>query len=289
MNIETKIKNNPYVAVFARNHRKYLDSAVRRNVDQPERFTTFRASTLWKSAHYANKLHGTLDVYFAPIGGEKLVQYRAMLHRVKIYPKRGDSDTETILGFELDETKGEGLWEKDRKRVDTLYVITHCVKLSKPFPMTRLVKVSDDEPISEKYGYSYCLVYTHLGDSAEDLEIFPEEIKEPKKYFEGASKTISVNTYERSKVARMRCVEHHGVDCSVCGFNFENIYGEIGEGFIHVHHLKPLVEIDEKYEVDPIKDLIPICPNCHAMLHKKIPVYSIKKLRSIIRPSKKKD
>lgn len=56
--------------------------------------------------------------------------------------------------------------------------------------------------------------------------------------------------------------------CCVCGFNFEKIYGEIGVGYIEVHHLKPLNEINEKYQVDPVKDLRPVCPNCHAMLHK---------------------
>ena len=55
----------------------------------------------------------------------------------------------------------------------------------------------------------------------------------------------------------------------ICGFDFEKTYGEIGKGFIHVHHIVPVSEIGESYRVDYEKDLIPVCPNCHAMLHRK--------------------
>lgn len=51
--------------------------------------------------------------------------------------------------------------------------------------------------------------------------------------------------------------------------NFEKFYGKLGKHFIHVHHIIPLKDINEEYIVNPIKDLIPVCPNCHAMLHTK--------------------
>jgi 5-methylcytosine-specific restriction protein A len=54
----------------------------------------------------------------------------------------------------------------------------------------------------------------------------------------------------------------------VCGFDFEEFYGDIGIGYIEVHHIKPLNEISKEYIVDPFNDLRPICPNCHSMLHK---------------------
>lgn len=50
--------------------------------------------------------------------------------------------------------------------------------------------------------------------------------------------------------------------------SFDETYGMFAKDFIHVHHIKPLSEINEEYEVDPINDLIPVCPNCHAMLHR---------------------
>lgn len=115
-------------------------------------------------------------------------------------------------------------------------------------------------------------------------EILPEEVLDvdAKKCKEGATKLIRVNIYERSPDARQKCIEHYGLKCVVCQFDFESHYGEIGRGFTHVHHLKPLYEIQGEYEVDPIKDLRPICPNCHAMLHKRNPTYSIEELREMI-------
>lgn len=99
--------------------------------------------------------------------------------------------------------------------------------------------------------------------------VFPESA-DTDTCIEGAKVTVEVNKYERSSVAREKCIAHHGCTCHVCGMNFENVYGEVGKGFIHVHHIKPLHEIKEDYIVDPINDLIPVCPNCHAMLHRKI-------------------
>jgi 5-methylcytosine-specific restriction protein A len=110
----------------------------------------------------------------------------------------------------------------------------------------------------------------------------PEEI-DPKEVFkEGASKTITVNQYERSKVARSKCLEHHGYKCVVCLFDFEKTYGEIGKKYIHVHHIVPISEIGREYELNPVNDLIPICPNCHAMIHIKRPALSIEELKQII-------
>ena len=72
------------------------------------------------------------------------------------------------------------------------------------------------------------------------------------------------------------------MDCFVCGFNFKSAYGNAGDGFIHVHHLKPLSEADEEYELDPVKDLRPVCPNCHAVIHRKIPAYTIEEMKELL-------
>ena len=110
-----------------------------------------------------------------------------------------------------------------------------------------------------------------------------EEVDNPEKFTEGATKQVSVNVYERNPVARRKCIEHYGYSCVVCDFNFERTYGDLGKGFIHVHHLKELHTIGEEYEVDPIADLRPVCPNCHAMLHKKKPAYSIEFLKKLLK------
>jgi len=114
------------------------------------------------------------------------------------------------------------------------------------------------------------------------ITFLPEEINENKKLTEGAKTKITVNKYERNLEARAKCLEKYKYDCYICSFNFEKTYGETGKEFIHVHHLKELSTIKEKYEVNPIEDLIPVCPNCHAMLHKKSPAYSIKDIQNMI-------
>lgn len=112
---------------------------------------------------------------------------------------------------------------------------------------------------------------------------YPEEILNSSEYIEGAKKQVIVNSYERDRDARNKAIEIHGLNCSVCDMNFEETYGEIGVGFIHVHHLKPLHEINEEYSVDPEKDLITVCPNCHAMLHRLKNQPSKKQLKNLIK------
>ena len=88
---------------------------------------------------------------------------------------------------------------------------------------------------------------------------------------EGKAYYAKSKNYERSSINRAACIEFHGLNCLICGFNFKRFYGDIGEDFIHIHHVVPLSEMKESYTLNPQKDLIPVCPNCHAMLHKKHP------------------
>jgi len=112
---------------------------------------------------------------------------------------------------------------------------------------------------------------------------FPEEVEEIQaELFEGAIRQVSVNAYERNPEARRICIEHYGAICQICGFDFEKTYGKIGKGFIHVHHLKQMSEIGETYQVDPINDLLPVCPNCHAIIHKRKPPYSIEEMQTLL-------
>ncbi len=112
--------------------------------------------------------------------------------------------------------------------------------------------------------------------------IYPDDIADEKNYEEGSKKQIIVNAYERNLKAREECINKFGYLCSVCGFDFVKKYGELGKNFIHVHHIKPLSEIDQTYQVDPYKDLRPVCPNCHAMLHRKVPAFSIEEIQNMI-------
>jgi 5-methylcytosine-specific restriction enzyme A len=108
--------------------------------------------------------------------------------------------------------------------------------------------------------------------------LFPDELEPGKKYVEGAKKQVRVNAYERDPKARKACLKHHGYDCVVCGVNFQSRYGDLGKEFIHVHHLKPLCLTDGEYVLDAITDLRPVCPNCHAMLHRGETLLSIEEL-----------
>lgn len=101
-------------------------------------------------------------------------------------------------------------------------------------------------------------------------------------YIEGAQKQILSNQYERNPRARARCIAVHGSACAVCGFDFGLVFGEEFSGKIEVHHKKPISEIGGRYAVDPVNDLIPVCPNCHMMLHSKPDgVYSIEELKAM--------
>lgn len=109
-------------------------------------------------------------------------------------------------------------------------------------------------------------------------------------FIEGATKRICIDFHERDQEARRRCISKHGLKCAVCHMRFDREYGEICEGFIHVHHLKPLRHGRQK--VDPEKDLQPVCPNCHAMLHKGDQIqgkpFSIDELKELRRMAKRR-
>jgi len=103
---------------------------------------------------------------------------------------------------------------------------------------------------------------------------------------EGAFREILVNAYERNPVAKARCLEFYGHDCAICGVNFRKRYGQAAEGLIHVHHLRQLCDIGQEYEVDPIQDLRPVCPNCHAVIHLADPPYTIEQVQALLAESR---
>jgi 5-methylcytosine-specific restriction enzyme A len=117
---------------------------------------------------------------------------------------------------------------------------------------------------------------------------FPDEVNRSEVLCEGAVYQVLVNAYERNPQARQKCIDHYGTQCYPCKFDFSEHFGELGEGFIHVHHLRPISEIGDEYEIDPVKDLCPVCPNCHAMIHRRSPPYSIEEIRMILNDCKKK-
>ena len=116
-----------------------------------------------------------------------------------------------------------------------------------------------------------------------ELRVTAPDISDDGRLVEGGERRMNVKNYERNHKARAMCVAKYGAHCRVCGFDFGEVYGDIGEGFIHVHHLTPISQIGANYRINPEKDLLPVCPNCHAMLHKNNPPLAVEELREKIR------
>ena len=129
------------------------------------------------------------------------------------------------------------------------------------------VEVADTSPVEILWTFNIAGLETPLIETPDELPTMM--------YREGTARQVLVNAYERDPEAHRACIAHYGHTCVVCGFSFEMKFGRLGAGFIHVHHLIPLAEIGRDYKVNPIADLRPICPNCHAMLHRQRPPLSI--------------
>jgi len=155
-------------------------------------------------------------------------------------------------------------------------------------PTTKLAVLARSNK-SPSLEYELCLrpsvteALRELGIGGQGTWSFQEELGIEKSLVEGASFTVQVSAFERNPVARQKCIAHYGTGCSVCGFNFSATYGSSAEGYIHVHHLKPLASIGEEYIIDPIKDLRPVCANCHAVIHLRQPPYSIEEMKVMLR------
>jgi 5-methylcytosine-specific restriction protein A len=118
------------------------------------------------------------------------------------------------------------------------------------------------------------------------MQLLSDELPTAGTYNEGARSLVLVNRFERNRAARVACIAHFGARCMICDFDFERVYGSVGQGFIHTHHLIPISEIDDEYEIDPIKDLAPVCANCHAMIHARRVPYTIREIASLMKIAK---
>lgn len=100
-----------------------------------------------------------------------------------------------------------------------------------------------------------------------------------------ALNATSSRTVTSAAVARgQACLQANGTACAICGFDFAKAYGPEFAGIIQVHHITPISEIGHEYQVDPVHDLIPVCPNCHVALHLKPGgTYTPDELRALLR------
>ncbi|MBC5796391.1 HNH endonuclease [Sphaerospermopsis sp. LEGE 00249] len=175
------------------------------------------------------------------------------------------------------ENNRKGWWQRDLWRVEK--EIFNGFKTYSENELYELVCKILSNP---KQDFKYFFDSDQLTSEIDNITLFPDEVNDTQILTEGSVRQVTVNAYERNNEARKICIEYYGTNCYVCGFNFEKIYGEMGKDFIHVHHLIPLSKINQEYGVDPIKDLRPVCPNCHAMIHRKNPPYTIEQIKNIL-------
>jgi len=173
---------------------------------------------------------------------------------------------------------------------NTIVNITNLQRLPSGIKKTSLKKVNGAF-IDNNYirPYLLCSIETiekhlHFSETNADKSIGMgyEEIILNQTSQEGKLEQVVVNRYERNPELRKRCIDKNGTICCICGFNFEKAYGDKGKGFIYIHHIKPLYSTGE-IETDPINDLVPVCGNCHGIIHRdKDKIVSIEEMRKII-------
>ena len=101
-------------------------------------------------------------------------------------------------------------------------------------------------------------------------------------FYEGSIKRISIEVRERDAGARKACIEQYGAKCFICKFDFGQFYGPEAEGFIHVHHREKLSGRKGTTKTDPVKDLVPLCPNCHSVLHLRKDAYEVEEVKAMV-------
>ena len=129
---------------------------------------------------------------------------------------------------------------------------------------------------SEKEGIDWKTIYDSVKG---ELEKQREEAKKrlareqrsKQEFTEGNVVESHYDRHERDHGARLKCIEHYGCKCAICGFDFEAQYGDVGKDFIEVHHIVPISSTKGEHDVDPINDLIPVCSNCHSIIHRRRP------------------
>ena len=146
--------------------------------------------------------------------------------------------------------------------------------------LDRIIEITDSLPRS---GDVVTVTEEMLANAGRQPPRLPEEVPSGSVYKEGSVQSILINRYERDFRARADCIRHYGTTCVLCGSDFAAVYWEVMTGFTHVHHCTPLSSLGAGYEVDPIRDLRPVCPNCHAVLHRREPAYSLEEVQRFLR------
>lgn len=198
-------------------------------------------------------------------------------------------------GYTVSDVFRDEHWNSKAKHKETSYIKFIIDKLVYPLdsriiPLEKLKKIPDfyvpmqsGVEINENAAKSIEQLWENV---KQDNGVYlPTEMVESLLLPEGSILKRHVNSYERNPQAREKCIEYHGCQCQICGFDFEAVYGPTGKDVIEVHHVVPLSKIKKGYEVNPVNDLLPVCPNCHTILHRKGEgeVFSPEEVREMIK------
>jgi EVE domain/HNH endonuclease len=145
-----------------------------------------------------------------------------------------------------------------------------------------LVESEQVEMLNKRWSERTHSIHTSVLQAVQE-DIESEEAQFDQFYSDGEVREYFGNRYERNAKNRSRAIEIHGTSCLACGFNFEAVYGLHGKDFIEVHHIQPLSTIKQAMEVNPETDLVPLCSNCHRMVHrKKDDVLSVEQVKNLL-------
>lgn len=272
------IKNNPDIAVYTKNFRQYLERAETIQKSAPGTPVTFKSSKKWASVSRILEYRESIVVYFAVSSEDELIRFQGRIRKVDIDPDLSNDNTIRLLAHQIN-NKEDKLWDG---KVETLYMAVDIQAVENPFSRHLLERI-DGGFLSKDYKYNYAIVKEYKPGTEVSSDVYSDERSTlDREYNEGHRIKVYVNKYERSKSAREACIREYGYTCAVCQMNFEDRYGELGKNFIHVHHRVPLTEVGKRYVVDPVNDLVPVCPNCHSMLHRGNQIDSIDWLRKLL-------
>ncbi len=161
---------------------------------------------------------------------------------------------------------------------------------SVPFTYQGEVKLIKEKSIIRSKGQAPSKFHFRLADSKANnvKDKIDEEIVAALAYgminmSEGAQRIVNHIIYERSSKVRAEALKFHPHRCEVCGFDFDEFYGrDFAEGYIEIHHIEP-VSVAGVREVNPLTDLVPVCANCHRMLHHKRNTLTVEELKKKIK------
>ena len=104
-------------------------------------------------------------------------------------------------------------------------------------------------------------------------------------YPEGTVISVKANRYERDKRNRAAAIAIHGTACKGCGLDMGMRYGSVASGYVEIHHVTPVSKLGAGYVIDPARDLVPLCPNCHAVVHRRNPPLTVSELQVLLADS----